>query len=117
MLRTISTRRWREATRRVALLNFFLGALLLPQICRAQSYPTRPIDLIVPFPPGGVADIVARPIAEKLTQSLGQPRAVTVCDTPAQNLGARNQDSGSWAHLQVGCCPGVSVLRPVFVIE
>ena len=75
MLRTISTRRWRDATRRVALFGFLLGALL-PQICRAQSYPTRPIDLIVPFPPGGVADIIARPIAEKLTQSLGQPLVV-----------------------------------------
>jgi tripartite-type tricarboxylate transporter receptor subunit TctC len=38
----------------------------------AQDYPTRPITLIVPFPPGGVADNVARPVAQALSKQLGQ---------------------------------------------
>ncbi len=42
--------------------------------CRAETpYPDRPITLIVPFPPGGVADTVARPVAEALARELKQP--------------------------------------------
>jgi tripartite-type tricarboxylate transporter receptor subunit TctC len=37
------------------------------------AYPTKPITMIVPFPPGGLADIVARPVADAMTRDLGQP--------------------------------------------
>jgi len=40
------------------------------------QYPTRPITMIVPFPPGGVADIVGRPLAAAMEKSLGQPVVV-----------------------------------------
>jgi tripartite-type tricarboxylate transporter receptor subunit TctC len=41
---------------------------------RAQStWPDKPITLIVPFPPGGVADTVARPVADSLSRELKQP--------------------------------------------
>jgi len=40
---------------------------------QAQDYPTRPITMIVPFPPGGVADIVGRPLAATMEKRLGQP--------------------------------------------
>ncbi len=42
----------------------------------AQAYPARPITMIVPFPPGGVADTVGRPVAEALGRVLGQPVVV-----------------------------------------
>jgi tripartite-type tricarboxylate transporter receptor subunit TctC len=51
-----------------------LGALLLAApSAQAQSYPTKPIRLICPFPPGGVADVTARVIGQKLSEALGQP--------------------------------------------
>jgi tripartite-type tricarboxylate transporter receptor subunit TctC len=50
-----------------------VGALLLrPDTVASQGYPTRQIHLIVTFPPGGNADTVARLVADKLTQQLGQ---------------------------------------------
>jgi tripartite-type tricarboxylate transporter receptor subunit TctC len=53
-----------------------LSALLLfvAGVAAAQAaYPAKPITMIVPFPPGGLADIVARPVAEAMSRDLGQP--------------------------------------------
>ena len=51
------------------------GALLLatlPVMPRAQDFPARPIRLIVGFVPGGVADLLARALAQKITDAWGQ---------------------------------------------
>ena len=58
---------------RFMLALVVVGALLLrPDMAASQGYPTRQIHLIVTFPPGGNADTVARLVADKLTQQLGQ---------------------------------------------
>ncbi len=51
-------------------------ALVLPSVALAQTFPSKPIRMIVPFPAGGTTDIVARLIAQRMTESMGQ--AVTV---------------------------------------
>jgi tripartite-type tricarboxylate transporter receptor subunit TctC len=58
------------ATRWLAIGALLLAALAAP--ARAQTYPSKPITLIVPFPAGGPHDIVARPLAQWLGTRLGQ---------------------------------------------
>lgn len=61
--------------RRRQLLQLAAGALALPalsQVARAQAYPARPVRLLVGFPAGGGVDIVARLIAQWLSERLGQ---------------------------------------------
>ena len=48
------------------------SAVLAPQQTQAQSYPLRPVRFIVPYPPGGGSDLVARVLAQGLTTNLGQ---------------------------------------------
>jgi tripartite-type tricarboxylate transporter receptor subunit TctC len=47
--------------------------LAVPACAFAQDYPTKPVQMIAPFPPGGVADIVGRPLAAAMEKSLRQP--------------------------------------------
>ena len=60
--------------RRRQFLHLAAGAAALPaisRVARAQSYPTHPIRLVVPFPPGGGYDAIARPWSEKIKPLLG----------------------------------------------
>ena len=57
-------------------LHLAAGAAALPAVSRvawAQTYPTRPVRLIVPVAPAGVSDITARLIGQWLSERLGQP--------------------------------------------
>jgi tripartite-type tricarboxylate transporter receptor subunit TctC len=65
----------RRGNQLVAVLSFvlaFLASFSLGQIAQAQSWPTKPIKFIVPYPPGGGTDVIARIMQEPLSQALGQ---------------------------------------------
>jgi tripartite-type tricarboxylate transporter receptor subunit TctC len=79
--RYIKFREWRSDPRvskmkfpRRAFLHLAAGAAaisVVPRIASAEAYPTRPIRLVVPFPPGGAFDGLARPWADRIKPALG----------------------------------------------
>jgi tripartite-type tricarboxylate transporter receptor subunit TctC len=55
------------------ILAFALLSLMAPWLQAQDAYPAKPITMIAPFPPGGVADIVGRPLAASMEKTLKQP--------------------------------------------
>jgi tripartite-type tricarboxylate transporter receptor subunit TctC len=62
--------------RRAVVVLGMVAASWVPAIARAQTWPTKPIRVIVPFSPGDLADTIARVLGPKLTAQLGQPVVV-----------------------------------------
>jgi tripartite-type tricarboxylate transporter receptor subunit TctC len=71
-----------------------LAAPLLPRIAAAQGAaawtPTRPLRMVVPFPPGGATDVVARVLSERMQEKLGQPVTVENRTGAGGNVGVEN---------------------------
>ena len=74
----------REVNRGAAVV----AALLFSGLALAQSFPTKPVKIVVPYPPGGGNDIMARFIQPKLAEQWGQPVVVENKPGAAGNLGA-----------------------------
>jgi tripartite-type tricarboxylate transporter receptor subunit TctC len=70
-------------------LHLAAGAAALPAVSRiagAQTYPTRPLRLIIGYPPGGSADITARLTGQWLSERVGQPVVIESRPGAATNL-------------------------------
>jgi tripartite-type tricarboxylate transporter receptor subunit TctC len=66
-----------------------LLAAVVPSLALADAYPSRPVRIIVPFPPGGTADAVPRILAEKLSERWKQPVIVENRPGAGGNIGAQ----------------------------
>jgi tripartite-type tricarboxylate transporter receptor subunit TctC len=67
---------------------FALAVLACSLVSNAQDWPSKPVRIIVPFPPGGSADLLPRVVGEKLAQQWGQPVIVDNRPGSAGNIGA-----------------------------
>ncbi len=75
---------------RRAFLNLVAGAVVLPGLsgaARAEVYPSRPVHIIVPVPPGGALDIIARQMGQWLSDHLGQTFVVENRPGAGTNIG------------------------------
>lgn len=100
---------WRRIRISLTIASFAAAALFATPVI-AQTYPSKPIRFVVPFPPGGTPDIQSRMLADKLTQRLGQPVVIDnrggaggilgmeiVAKAPADGYTIVNATVGSWA--------------------
>jgi tripartite-type tricarboxylate transporter receptor subunit TctC len=79
----------RHSALRILAASLVASAMLMQSAAAQDTYPSRPVRLVVAFAPGGITDIVARLVGEKLSERLGQPVVIDNKGGAAGALGAK----------------------------
>jgi tripartite-type tricarboxylate transporter receptor subunit TctC len=75
---------------RPVLLALCCGSALLAGLAQAADYPTKPVKWVVPYPPAGTTDVLARIVAQWLTEKMGQPFVIENKPGAGNNLGTES---------------------------
>ncbi|WP_119157381.1 Bug family tripartite tricarboxylate transporter substrate binding protein [Caldimonas tepidiphila] len=99
------------------LLLGSLGALALavaagPLAAQTAAWPTKPLRIVVPYPPGGSSDTIARLISQPLSQALGQPVVIENRAGANGNLGAAEVVKSNDGHTLLLCDVGALAISP-----
>src|SRR5688500_892533 len=89
------TDRTPRTTRRRLLAAAAVVTLSPPRVVFAQTYPTKPVRWIVPYPPGGGSDFLARTVGAQMEKQLGQPFVIEHRPGAATMIGAEGGASGT----------------------
>lgn len=79
----------KQGSRVIARLAIALSAALSAPLVFAQAYPVKPVRLIAPFPPGGSSDLIARILATRMSEGLGQQIIIDNRPGAGSNLGTQ----------------------------
>lgn len=83
-----------------------IAVLAMGGIASAQEFPTQPVTLLIPYPPGGSADVLARPLLPELQENPGATRRAGLqggCRRHDRN-GSACQGEAGWLHDSDGAC-------------
>ena len=89
-------------TRRLAL-GLLAGAALFATAAVAQTFPSRVIKMVVPYPAGGPTDVIARIVAEEMGKTLGQNVIVENLAGASGAVGTRTVAQGGAGRLHASC--------------
>jgi len=94
-------------------LGALLVGLMLFATAQAQTFPSKPLRLVVPFGPGGSSDVVARVMADGATEALGQPMLIENIPGAGGNIGtARVVKAAPDGYTLVECTIGTCAINP-----
>ena len=104
----------RSPSRRAALagLGALAASVAAPALAQSGSWPSRALRIVVPYPPGGSSDTIARVIAEPLSKSLGQPVVIENRAGANGNLGAGEVVKSTDGHSMLLCDVGALAISP-----
>lgn len=101
--------------KKMIVLTIVLSALVLPSLApvQVQGYPTRPITMIVPFPPGGPSDVVVRIVADSMSKALGNSIVIENVGGAGGTIGAtRAAEAVPDGYTLLGASMGSHVAAP-----
>jgi tripartite-type tricarboxylate transporter receptor subunit TctC len=103
----------RRSLQQLVLASFAAAAALGGPVHAQQKYPVKPVRLIVPFPPGGSSDVVARIVADGAREVLGQPIVIENTGGAGGNIGtARGAKAPPDGYTVTECTIGTCAINP-----